>query len=44
MTQTQTPLPEPSGFVDFSEEFESVSAPNLPVPKAQLLVNGLTEA
>jgi hypothetical protein len=37
-------LPEPSGLVDFSEGSESVSAPVLPVPKAQLLVNGLIEA
>jgi hypothetical protein len=41
---TQTPSPEPSGFVDFSEGSESISASDLPVPEAQLLVNGLTEA
>jgi hypothetical protein len=34
--------PEPSDLVDFSEGLES--APNLAVPEAQLLVNGLTEA
>jgi hypothetical protein len=44
VTRTQTSLPEPSGFIDFSEGSESVSASNLPVPEAQLLVNGLTEA
>jgi hypothetical protein len=36
-------LPEHSGLVDVSEGFES-SATVLPVPEAQLLVNGLTEA
>jgi hypothetical protein len=44
VTLTQTPSPEPSGFVDFSEGSESISASDLPVPEAQLLVNGLTEA
>jgi hypothetical protein len=34
--------PEPSDLVDFSEGLES--APDLAVPKAQLLVNGLTKA
>ena len=36
-------LPEHSGLVDVSEGSES-SATDLPVPEAQLLVNGLTEA
>jgi hypothetical protein len=40
VTQTETP----SGFVDFNEGSESVSASDLPVPESQPLVNGLTEA
>ena len=36
-------LPEHSGLVDVSEGSKS-SAAVLPVPEAQLLVNGLTEA
>jgi hypothetical protein len=44
VTQTQTPSLEPSSFIDFSEGSESVSASDLPIPEAQLLVNGLTKA
>jgi hypothetical protein len=40
----QTPSSEPSSFIDLSEGFEFVCAFDLPVPEAQLLVNGLTEA
>jgi hypothetical protein len=35
---------EPSGLINFNEGSKSVSTPDLPVPKTQLLVNGLTEA